>query len=41
MKIDFKPSKKQHEVWKAVTEHDSPYTMVLAGGSAGRYAPRR
>jgi hypothetical protein len=35
MNIDFKPSKKQYEVWKAITEHDSPYTMVLAGGAAG------
>jgi len=35
MNIDFKPSPRQYEVWKALTEHDSPYTMVLAGGAAG------
>ena len=35
MKIDFKPSKRQDEVWKAVADHDSPYTMVLCGGAAG------
>mgnify|MGYP003647451464 CR=1 FL=1 len=35
MNIDFKPSKKQYEVWSSVADHDSPYTMILAGGSAG------
>ena len=35
IEIDFKPSEKQWEVWEAITNHDSPYTLVLAGGAAG------
>tara|TARA_R110000744_G_scaffold7342_3_gene25331 strand:- start:16105 stop:16230 length:126 start_codon:yes stop_codon:yes gene_type:complete len=41
MEIDFKPSAKQYEVWKAISDHDSPYRMILAGGAAGHYPPRR
>jgi len=36
MKIDFKPSKRQYEVWRTITEKDySPATLVLTGGAAG------
>lgn len=35
MKIDFKPSKKQYEVWEAITNPDNPATLVLCGGAAG------
>lgn len=35
MEINFKPSKKQYEVWDTITNIDNPATLVLCGGSAG------
>lgn len=36
MEINFRPSPKQYELWRTITEKDySPATLVLAGGAAG------